>query len=210
MFRGLSSPISRSKSTKARSKSRSARRPTSFSNTQALSVLSGRRQCQSCWLLFSRHSQCFRNSVKHDLLISLNLAPIAVSATLPPSPHQSAEHNSHTGRTSRNFSTLPHAIHFTLSICVCLAHHIVIIVGLTSGTDKVGSAEERSGAGADFGHFGDRVGEGGCVDEDGLIEPDLNGQLSGILYGWRVLTYMGWRAAMTMVASLVTVSPLSK
>ena len=184
--------------------------PTNFSNTQALSVFSGRRQCQSCWLLLSRHSQCFRNSVKHDLLISLNLAPITISTTLPLSPYQPSEHNSHTRRTSRDLSTLPHAIHFALSICVCLANHIVIIVGLASGTDEVGSAEERSGAGADFGHFGDRVGEGSGVNEDLLVEPDSNSQWSGIFTLLESVTYMGWRAAMTMVGSLITVSPLSE
>ena len=150
--------------------------PTSFSKTQALNFLSGRRQCHSCWLLSSRHSQCFRNSTKHDLLISLILNATTI-ISIPPSSIKAdidpGKCNSHARRTPRHFSALPHAIHFALAIGVRLAHHEIIVVGFTSRTDEVCCAEEGRGAGADFGYFGHRVGEGCGVDEDGLVEPDL-------------------------------------
>ena len=48
-------------------------RHTSFSNTHAFSDLSAGRQCQSCWLFCSRHSQCLRNWSRQFSLISLRL-----------------------------------------------------------------------------------------------------------------------------------------
>lgn len=42
----------------------------SFSNTHLFSGLSAPRHCQSCWLLSSKHCQCFRNSSKQLLLMS--------------------------------------------------------------------------------------------------------------------------------------------
>lgn len=46
---------------------------TSLSNTHLFKPLSIFRHCHNCWLLLSRHSQCLRNSSKHDLLMSSNL-----------------------------------------------------------------------------------------------------------------------------------------
>ena len=51
-----------------------------------------------------------------------------------------------------------------------LAHHIIIVESFTSVADEVGSAEEGSGAGANFFDLWDGVWEGGCVDENLLIE----------------------------------------
>ena len=51
-----------------------------------------------------------------------------------------------------------------------LAYHIVIVESFTSIADEVGSAEEGSGASTDFFNLRDGVGEGGCVDEDLLVE----------------------------------------
>lgn len=55
-------------------------------------------------------------------------------------------------------------------MCLRLAHHIVIIVRFTSRPNKVGRAHQRRGAGAYLGDFGDRVREGGCVEEHLLVE----------------------------------------
>lgn len=49
---------------------------TSLSSTHLLSSCSGRRQCHSCWLLLSRHFQCFRNSSRQFLLMSSKLHKI--------------------------------------------------------------------------------------------------------------------------------------
>ena len=46
---------------------------TSLSKTQALSACSNRRQCQSCWLLLSRHFQCMRKYLEQLLLMSSSL-----------------------------------------------------------------------------------------------------------------------------------------
>ena len=46
---------------------------TSLSSTHLLSSCSGRRQCHSCWLLLSKHLQCFRNSSRQFLLMSSKL-----------------------------------------------------------------------------------------------------------------------------------------
>ena len=58
-----------------------------------------------------------------------------------------------------------------------LAHHVIVIVVFTSGANEVGGAHQGGGAGADFVDFGDGVGEGGCVDEDCLVE--AMGRVSG-------------------------------
>ena len=51
-----------------------------------------------------------------------------------------------------------------------LAYHIVIVESFTSIANEVGGAEEGSGASTDFFDLGDGVREGGCVDEDLLVE----------------------------------------
>lgn len=57
-------------------------------------------------------------------------------------------------------------------MCLCFADHVVIIVGFTSCPNKERGAEEWSGAGAKFLDFGDRIWEGGCVDQYLLVESD--------------------------------------
>lgn len=52
---------------------------TRLSNMHLFSGRSTLRQFHSCWLLFSRHSQCLRNSVKQCLFISSILQASIVS-----------------------------------------------------------------------------------------------------------------------------------
>jgi hypothetical protein len=52
---------------------------TRLSNMHLFSGRSTLRQFHSCWLLFSRHSQCLRNSVKQCLFISSILQTLTVS-----------------------------------------------------------------------------------------------------------------------------------
>lgn len=64
---------------------------------------------------------------------------------------------------------------------VLLAHHVVVAVGFASRTDEVGCAEERCGAGAYLGDFGDGGWEGGGVKEDLLVESmSENGISTGV------------------------------
>ncbi len=63
-------------------------RLTSLSNTHPLSFISRLRHCHSCWLFWSRHSQCFRNASRQFLLISSNLESKNRSLLAPPPPTQ--------------------------------------------------------------------------------------------------------------------------
>ena len=82
---------------------------TSLSSTHLLSSCSGRRQCHSCWLLLSRHFQCFRNSSRQFLLMSSKLYKNTWISIIPrlhprllrfaPHPHRSLPSN-HTSTPS--------------------------------------------------------------------------------------------------------------
>ena len=83
-----------------------------------------------------------------------------------------------------------------------LALHIIIVVGFASGTDEKAGAQEGGGRGAEFFDGRDGGGEGGCVQEDGLVESvgELAGNWGGMgvveggCYGeGHRLAYRGWR-----------------
>ena len=147
---------------------------TKLSNTHLFSGLSHFRHCHICWLLFSRHSQCFRNSCRQCLLTSASLYEeyqrrCSVDSCVTAVGGASI----HAGSTSCDLPSLFHAIHFTGAIGIRLTLHEVVIIWLTAGTDKKGGAHQRSRAGADFCDFGDVIGERSCVDEDVLVESGL-------------------------------------
>ena len=138
--------------------------PTSLSNTQALSVCSGLRQCHNCWLLFSKHCQCFRNSSRQFLLMSSNLRfhtrqPCSIHCCaglhrtpslfrhLPLLLRKGTERPIqylHTSSTPRNLPPLPHTINFPLPMRFSLTFHIIVIESRASSADEERCAEERS------------------------------------------------------------------
>ncbi len=94
---------------------------TSLSSTHLLSSCSGRRQCHSCWLLLSRHFQCFRNSSRQFLLMSSKLrrnTRISLISHLhpnllpfgppPPFPSLQSSHVPHLSYASPPFRSSPH------------------------------------------------------------------------------------------------------
>jgi len=70
----------------------------------------------------------------------------------------------HARGAAGDLATLAQAICLALAIGLGLALHVVVIVGFAAGADEEGGAEERGRGGADFGHRGDRGGEGRGVD----------------------------------------------
>lgn len=73
---------------------------TRLSNTHLFNGLSNLLHCQSCWLLSSRHSQCFRNSWRQCLftssslqcLVSIAHVPYKIQAHAPISPADRGQH----------------------------------------------------------------------------------------------------------------------
>lgn len=98
-----------------------------------------------------------------------------------PSPQIKRRQNSHTSRTPRGLPPLPHTLDLALALRLRLAHHVVIVERLAPVADEEGGAEQWGGGGADFFDGGDGFGEGGCVDEDLLVES--GGVLAGDLGG---------------------------
>ena len=122
---------------------------TSLSNTHLFSPLSSFRHCHNCWLLLSRHSQCFRNSSKHDLLMSSSLHMIthqqlfSISMLNASLMRCSAPPKSdlHTRRTPRNLPSLLQALNLPSAHRVRLALHEIVIVGLAPGANEEGSTQ---------------------------------------------------------------------
>lgn len=136
---------------------------TSLSNTHALSNCSGLLQCQSCWLLLSKHCQCFRNSSRQFLLMSSSLPKSQISPALtqlldrPPCPCTTAlsllsstfpnpygsrkRRHSHTSSTPRNLPPLLHTFYLALPMRLRLALHVVIIVGAAPRSNEERRAE---------------------------------------------------------------------
>lgn len=80
----------------------------------------------------------------------------------------------HAGGASGHLAALLHALELSAAVCLSLAHHIIVIVGLASRTNKVGRAQKRGGTGTQLGHLGDVIRERGGIDESLLIEPGIN------------------------------------
>lgn len=77
-----------------------------------------------------------------------------------------------------------------------LAHHVIIIERLATVTDEEGGTEEWGGGGADFFDGGDGWGEGGCVNEDLLVESRGGVSWYMVRVGkGKEEVYFGWRAA---------------
>ena len=193
----------------------SGSRPTSLSNTQEFRVCSGLRQCHNCWLLFSKHCQCFRNSSRQFLLMSsklrshgrqrctirchagLHRVPLHFWYTLPPLLNETAEHHIqylHTSSTPRNLPPFPHAIYFPFAMRLGLAFHIVIVKSGASCANEERCTEQRSWRSTDFCYFGDGIGEWGGIDENGLVEAVLWWVMvsSELDLGW-YLPRLSWR-----------------
>ena len=88
----------------------------------------------------------------------------------------------HARRTPGNLATLLHAFELSPAVGLSLAHHVIIVVGLASCTDKEGSAEKGRGTGSELLDLGDIVRQRGSVDEGLLVESGDN-QLLGTLFG---------------------------
>lgn len=108
----------------------------------------------------------------------------------------------HARGAAGHFPALAHAVEFAAAVGFGLAHHVVIVVGFAAGADEVGGAEEGGGGCTDFVDGRDGGGEGGCVEEDGLVEA---GGLALLVWNsigrdesnWEERSrYRGWRAAM--------------
>lgn len=146
--------------------------PTRLSNTHLFKGSSTFRHCQSCWLLLSRHSQCFRNSVKQCLLTSSSLRCSTDQSTRSleitecwdsssnesmPRASRAKEGVVHARSTSCNLPALLHALQLPPPIGLGLADHVVVIIRLASCTDEEGSAEQWCRTGSDLWDFGDVV-----------------------------------------------------
>lgn len=105
------------------------------------------------------------------------LSPSIITLSSPQIPHQRC--HSHAGRTSRNSPPLLQALKFASALRLILAQHVVLIEWLAAVANKEGSGKQRSGCGAHLIDLGDRVWEGGGVDEDGLVEPGGEVWLAG-------------------------------
>jgi hypothetical protein len=139
---------------------------TKLSNTHLFSGLSHFRHCHICWLLFSRHSQCFRNSCRQCLLTSASLEGISV----PVQVYFSVRAPIHARGTSCDLPPLPQAVDLAPAIGFGLALHKVVVVGLAASTDEEGGTHQWSGAGTDFRDLRYVIGKGSGVDEDMLVE----------------------------------------
>lgn len=84
----------------------------------------------------------------------------------------------HAPRTASDLPTLPHALGFALSVRVCFAFHVVIVVGFAAVADEVGRAHQWRRTSSDLLDLRDVIGEGCGVDEDALVEPKMPGQLA--------------------------------
>ena len=98
---------------------------TSLSSTHLLSSCSGLRQCHSCWLLLSRHFQCFRNSSRQFLLMSSKLhknSRISLVSRLhpkllpfaPPSPSIPSHQSPHSPHCCYPFPPSRSSLHYQL------------------------------------------------------------------------------------------------
>lgn len=87
------------------------------------------------------------------------------------------ESNIHACRASSDLPSLLHAVQFTPTVSLCLALHVIIVVGSTSGSNEVGCAKEGCGSCAYLLDLRDMVRHRSRVDENMLIEPDYYCQL---------------------------------
>jgi hypothetical protein len=78
---------------------------------------------------------------------------------------------------------------------VCLTDHVVVIEGSAPCADEERCTHQRRRAGADLFDLGDRVGEGGCVNQSLLVEAGGTGPSEKSRIRKRRGTYTGLRAA---------------
>lgn len=82
-----------------------------------------------------------------------------------------AQWDVHAGGTAGDAAALLQTLELALAGVLGLALHVVIVVGAAAGADEERGGEQRGRSGANLLDGGDRVGEGGGVDEDLLVEP---------------------------------------
>lgn len=77
----------------------------------------------------------------------------------------------HARRTSSDLPAFLETVQLSSAIGVCLALHVVVIVGPTAVANKEGCAHQGGRGSTDLWHLGNAFGHRCCVDEDMLIEP---------------------------------------
>ena len=109
-----------------------------------------------------------------------------MSRILKPSPHSQQTARDYCGQaddvharcTAGDLPSLPHALEFALSVGICFAFHVVIVVGSASVPDEVGCAHQWRRTGPNLLDLRDVVREGRGVDEKALIEPRIPSELA--------------------------------
>jgi len=99
----------------------------------------------------------------------------------------------HARCASCDLATLPQTIRLALSVRLVLADHVIIVVRLASGTNKVCGAQQWSRTGSYFGDLWNVIWKRSGVNEDALVE---SGRLSTLEVQYKKLfNHLGCLAA---------------